>query len=151
MWVAWRAAGDALNTMRSPVLAVSSSPLMQTNGRHGDFSSVVCDLDTNGVTLNTFWTCNGYIKPNGSGITEASWIQKFGGVPSPPVITTQPQSQIAAPGTAVTFSVQATGATPLTYQWNKNSVNIPGATNASVTISGVTTNDAGNYAVAVTG
>jgi hypothetical protein len=34
-----------------------------------------------------------------------------------PVITQQPVNQIVDPGTTVTFSVSATGALPLTYQW----------------------------------
>jgi fibronectin type 3 domain-containing protein len=150
MFVAWRAAADALNTMRTPIMAVSSSPLVQTNVRHGDFSSTVCDIDTNGVTLNTFWACNGYIKPNGSGVTEASWLQNFGGVPSAPAIIAQPKDSVQPPGGTATFSVQASGVWPLSYRWNNNGVAVPGATNAAYTITGLTTNNAGSYTVLVT-
>lgn len=65
-------------------------------------------------------------------------------------ITQQPVSRSVCVGTAVTFSVTATGA-GLTYQWRKNSVNIGGATNSSYIISNVVAGDAGNYDVVVTG
>jgi len=69
---------------------------------------------------------------------------------SPPVITGQPSGLTRCPGTAATFTVTATGA-GLTYQWRKNGVNIPGATNASYTIASVVPGDAGNYTVVVAG
>ncbi len=65
-------------------------------------------------------------------------------------ITSQPQSQVICAGSNVTFSVTATG-TGLTYQWRKNTVNIPGATSFSYTITGATASDAGSYDVVVTG
>jgi S-formylglutathione hydrolase FrmB len=53
-------------------------------------------------------------------------------------------------GESVTFSVAATGASPLSYQWLKNEVNIPAATSTSYTINNVQTNAAGSYSVVVT-
>ena len=43
-------------------------------------------------------------------------------------ITDQPVSEIVTEGQTATFAVQATGATPLTYQWRKNGADITGAT-----------------------
>jgi len=60
---------------------------------------------------------------------------------TPPTITTQPQSQTAAPGTMVTFSVTATGSTPLSYQWMENGTAIMGATSSSYTTPAVTVAD----------
>ncbi len=68
---------------------------------------------------------------------------------SAPVITTQPQSQSVPPGASVTFSVAATGTAPLSYQWQKNSVNIAGATASSYTIASAVAADAGQYRVVV--
>jgi len=68
---------------------------------------------------------------------------------SAPLITSHPQSQTVAQGNPVTFNVTASGATPLTYQWRKNSVNISGANSSSYTISSVNTADAGTYSVVV--
>jgi hypothetical protein len=70
-------------------------------------------------------------------------------VTAPPVITTQPQSRTNATGSSATFSVVATSATPITYQWRFAGVNISGATNSSYTIASVTTANAGLYSVVV--
>jgi hypothetical protein len=49
--------------------------------------------------------------------------------PAPPSITTQPASQTVTEPTSASFSVAATGAAPLSYQWRRNGVDISGATN----------------------
>ncbi len=58
-------------------------------------------------------------------------------------------SQTVLPGTSVTFAVAATGTAPLTYQWKKNGMAIPGATGASYTINSASTNDVAVYSVVV--
>ncbi len=55
----------------------------------------------------------------------------------PPAITVQPQSQTVLEGANVTFSVTATGAGTLSYQWQKNSVNISGATSRTLQLDNV--------------
>lgn len=67
-----------------------------------------------------------------------------------PVITTQPQSQAMDNGNNVTFSAMATGTFPLSYQWSVNGTNLAGATNASLTLSQLSTNNAGYYYLTVT-
>jgi subtilisin-like proprotein convertase family protein len=73
-----------------------------------------------------------------------------------PVITSQPQSRTNIAGTTATFTVTATGSTPLSYQWrrNNNTVtnggNISGTTTATLTVSNVTASDATSYTVVVT-
>ena len=42
----------------------------------------------------------------------------------PPTITQQPSSQSVAPGGSASFTVQAYGSEPFTYQWQKNSANL---------------------------
>lgn len=64
----------------------------------------------------------------------------------PPVITADPQSQDANAGDSVTFTVSATGS-PITYQWQKDGVDLPGATDASFTIASAALADTGDYAV----
>ncbi len=61
-----------------------------------------------------------------------------------PNITTEPQNQTVNAGGTAIFAVSATGTSPLSYQWyaNTNSA-IADATNASLTVTGVTTNDNG--------
>ncbi|HYF49026.1 MAG TPA: PQQ-dependent sugar dehydrogenase [Planctomycetota bacterium] len=45
-----------------------------------------------------------------------------------PSITVHPENTIASVGFAAEFTVSATGAAPLSYQWRRNNVDIPGAT-----------------------
>jgi len=69
----------------------------------------------------------------------------------PPIITTQPFSQTANAGQAVTLSVVATNPMPgsLSYQWRKDSADIPSATGANYTRSSVQVTDAAGYSVVV--
>ena len=66
-----------------------------------------------------------------------------------PQITSQPQNVIATLGNAAAFSVGATGAAPLRYQWRKNGTPIGNATNSGYTITLVTTDDTASYSVVV--
>ncbi len=68
----------------------------------------------------------------------------------PPKITNQPASQAVIQGQTATFRVGAMGQAPLAYQWQFNSTNLPGATNASLELAGTATNQAGGYDVVVT-
>ncbi|MGC2387835.1 MAG: hypothetical protein WA621_00435 [Candidatus Acidiferrum sp.] len=60
-----------------------------------------------------------------------------------PTITTQPANQTVTVGQTATFSVTATGTAPLTYQWQKNSGNIAGATSATYTTPATASTDTG--------
>jgi len=51
---------------------------------------------------------------------------------------------------SATFTVVAHGTEPLAYQWQKNTQDIPGATDTSYTINPVVWNDAGSYRCVVT-
>ena len=66
-----------------------------------------------------------------------------------PTIAAQPLSRTTAAGGAVEFTVTAASAFPLTYQWQRNGVAIPGATGATLALSSVTAADAGDYTVVV--
>ncbi len=67
-----------------------------------------------------------------------------------PAIVQQPQSQTNIAGTTAIFSVTASGTAPLAYQWRTNGIPRVGATNATLTLSSVATNDALNYDIIVT-
>ncbi|HEX8236886.1 MAG TPA: PQQ-dependent sugar dehydrogenase [Abditibacteriaceae bacterium] len=68
-----------------------------------------------------------------------------------PVITSQPQSQTVAIGQAATFSVSGTGTMPFSFQWQRNGVNIPGATEATYTLPSASLTDSGaHFRVVVT-
>ena len=69
----------------------------------------------------------------------------------PTVITVEPTDRTVRPGGSVTFSVSVTGTPPLVYQWDYNGGDIPGATNATLTLSGVTLDNEGSYRVTISG
>ena len=75
-------------------------------------------------------------------------VMPFGGVP--PAITFQPTNQVITVGGTASFSVTASGAAPLSYQWNFDGTNIVGRTNTTLTLTNVQVSQAGNYAVLVT-
>ena len=68
----------------------------------------------------------------------------------PPTILTQPTNQTIFVYSNATFSVTASGSSPLSYQWSFNGTNIDGATNIMLTLTNVQPAQAGNYAVQVT-
>jgi hypothetical protein len=63
--------------------------------------------------------------------------------PTAASITTQPANQTVVVGQTATFSVVASGAAPLSYQWLKNAANISGATSASYVTPATTAADNG--------
>jgi len=65
-------------------------------------------------------------------------------------ITAQPKSQTISDGASAFFSVGAAGSGTLTYQWQLDGTAIAGATNATLSLSAVHTNQAGSYSVRVT-
>lgn len=69
---------------------------------------------------------------------------------SPPLVTTQPVSQIATQGDNLTFTVTATGNPSPGYQWQFNGTNLAGATSTALVLLAVTTNQSGDYSVLVT-
>jgi hypothetical protein len=72
-------------------------------------------------------------------------------LPVPPFITAQPQNWTNVVGFAATFSVGASGSAPLRYQWYFNTnTPLPNQTNATLSFSIASTNDAGGYSVIVT-
>jgi hypothetical protein len=70
---------------------------------------------------------------------------------SAPAITVQPSDQSVSVGQAATFTVTATGAAPLSYQWQRSGSPIAGATSSSYTTGTTTAGDSGSsFAVVVT-
>ena len=66
-----------------------------------------------------------------------------------PSITTHPTSQTVAPGASVTFSVRASGPPPLRYQWQRNGVNISGATAQDYTLVAAATDNGARFRAVV--
>jgi hypothetical protein len=84
------------------------------------------------------------IVTNGAGsATSAAATLTVTAAPVAPTITTQPSNQTVSAGQTATFSVVASGTAPLMYQWQKNNMNISGATSATYTTPPTTSGDNG--------
>ena len=64
-------------------------------------------------------------------------------------ILSQPTSQTVLAGKTISFSVVATGAEPLAYQWSKDGSAIDGAAASALELADVSADDAGDYVVTV--
>src|ERR1017187_9087783 len=108
------------------------------------------------TTPNSFLFDTFAIRPTGSAATAAQWDTslfkvEFIPVATPPSIDFDPQDQSALVGQDVSFSVQASGTAPLSYQWyyNTNTV-LTNATDSVLSLTNVQLTDAGGYSVMVT-
>lgn len=72
-----------------------------------------------------------------------------GANPNAPAILAQPASLVARESEVALLSVTASGAEPLAYQWFANNVTITNATNATLTLAGLTLADAAAYTASV--
>lgn len=70
--------------------------------------------------------------------------------PAGPRIISHPKARTVTAGNSTTLSVTADGATDFTYQWQRNGVDIPGATGSSYTLPSTQFLHAGEYTVVVT-
>lgn len=67
----------------------------------------------------------------------------------PPTITGEPESQTVNVGNTAVFSVTATGTAPLSYQWYRDAVDLPGETSSDLTLNNVQQADVAAYSVLV--
>jgi hypothetical protein len=94
------------------------------------------------ITLNNNSTNTITVSSTGSDFGNIDQITVTDG---DPVFTTHPASQTVNAGANVSFTVAATGSPTPTYQWQKNGVNISGATSATLSLSSVQAASAGSY------
>jgi len=85
-----------------------------------------------------------YVVGRGNANAVMNWFAFSKNAGTPPTITTQPASQTVLVGQTATFSVVASGAAPLSYQWRKGGANIAGATAASYTTPATVIGDNGS-------
>jgi uncharacterized delta-60 repeat protein len=144
----------------------------------GDFSEVsgmdrlnIARLHANGAPDLAFdsegWGTDGtvfsvLVEPSGSAVIGGDFTE-VGGVPRPgvarllggdsppsaPLVVGSPMNQAVSAGADVTFSVLARGVPAPSYQWRLNGVDLPGATNWTLTLYNVRVEDAGNYTVSI--
>lgn len=81
-----------------------------------------------------------YYLARGTGSTTGT-VTRIAFGAAPPSITSHPTSRTVAPAASATFSVRASGAPPLRYQWQRNGANISGATAQDYTLASATAAD----------
>jgi hypothetical protein len=85
---------------------------------------------------------------------DADWVlvlEASGASPVPPSISSQPANLTVPAGQTATFSVGASGSAPLSYQWQRNGTNIPGATAAAYTTPAAALADSGSQFQVIVG
>ncbi|HXG49206.1 MAG TPA: immunoglobulin domain-containing protein, partial [Methylomirabilota bacterium] len=85
---------------------------------------------------------------NAAGAVESAEVTLRVGIPA--IITAHPLSQEIRLGSPVTFNVSALSPSPMRFQWRFNGVDLPGQTNASLTLPAVRVEDDGLYTVVIT-
>ena len=118
----------------------NGSPISGATGQTLNFASVTTN-DAGSYTVT--------VSNSADSITSVAATLVVNEVPSAPSITSQPASQTVALGANATFTVIATGSSPLSYQWKHDGNAIPGATSSAYTIVGVVADDVGSYTVTV--
>jgi sugar lactone lactonase YvrE len=111
-----------------------------------------------GATNSSF--AIGLVTTNDAGNYSVSITNDYGSVTStlagltvlviPPGITVQPAGQTVPGGSNATFSVEATGSPPLSYQWLFDGAVLEGQTNSILSLFNTTSNQAGAYGVWIT-
>jgi alpha-tubulin suppressor-like RCC1 family protein len=168
--------GDGTSTTRtSPIRLllprIATQPSPQTVIQGDDASFTVVAIDTGSLTYQwqkdgaaitgataasytltsvTMADAGGYtvVVTNSEGSTTSTTATLT--VNASPSITSQPNAQTVTAGSSVSFSVVASGTSPLTYQWRKDGFAISGATSATYSFGPATTEGAGKYSVVIT-
>lgn len=85
-------------------------------------------------------------------VLAVDWVRVYASeaTVSAPVFTAQPAAATVTAGGSASFSVTVSGQPAPTLQWQRNGVNITGATSATLSLSNVTAADAGDYRVIAT-
>jgi len=155
VWIAWTAAGsgevvvDTFTSNFDTVLAVyrgNSLNALTVMGSNDDFENVQSQVTFTAVAGVTYSIqVAGFSSSGNAGNVTLHIKAAFVSAG----IAVQPQSQVALPGSDVTFNVTASGSAPLAYQWRRNGVDLPGATASSYTLSNVQGTDEADFTVFV--
>jgi hypothetical protein len=159
-----------LNVAASPGIITEPESQTVVEGQDATFAVVASGTGPlsyqwffNGVSLGALGT-NATLSILGVGTNQAGDYQavmtnSLGSITSavatltvlvPPEITTQPQNTSVVRGQNASFSVEATGTAPISYQWNFDGSALPGATTSALTLTNVETTQVGGYTVLVT-
>ncbi len=157
--------GTALFTVNAVAGATNVSPLSyqwEFNGTNLDDGGNIAGsagpmLSLSDLTLNNGGTYSVVVSNSLRALTNSAVLTMID-----LAITTNPVNQTASPGGTVTFSIGASGATPLSYQWQENGTNLAdgpsvsgtsfaGTHTSALNLSNISSNDNGSiFTCAVT-
>lgn len=118
---------DSPSSGGGAIVSYSASPALPAGLSLNTGTGVITGTPT-AITAQAIYTVTA---TNSGG--SASVGLDFTVVPPGPSITSQPADASRPIGSTASFSVAASGSGPFTYQWQKNDINIPGATSSSHT------------------
>jgi len=147
-------ASQTVNAGATVIFTVSATGTAPLNYQWKKSGVNISGATTATLTLSSVTTASAgnyavTVTNSAGSITSSTATLTVNVVTAAPTITTQPASQTVTAGATVTFTVNATGTAPLSYQWMKGGASISGATTATLTLSSVTTASAGSYTVLV--
>ena len=132
-------------TAKFSVAATGSAPIAYQWRKNGSMiEGAVSDTYSAPATAEDDGAAFSVIVSNAVGSVESAAAKLFV-MPADvaPSITVQPADQSVTTGQTATFSVTATGSEPLSYQWQRNSAPISGATDSSYTTAAASSADDG--------
>ena len=113
----------------------------------GATSATLSLANVSSASAGKYWV----VVTNGTGsVTSAAATLTVKTPVVPPAIVSAPVGQTVAAGNQISLSVSASGSPSPTFQWQKNGVNIAGATQATYVINAAAATDSGTYDVVIT-
>ncbi|MBI5381039.1 MAG: N-acetylmuramoyl-L-alanine amidase [Opitutae bacterium] len=129
--------------------AYSSAPAVTDAAGRLTYSSTVPEGQANATyTFNFTATKSGYAA-SAPLVREVLVLHAGSSATGAPTLTRQPAAQIARAGASASFTVTATGAAPLAYQWFLDGRPVTGGTTATLALPTVSNAHAGAYTVTV--
>jgi hypothetical protein len=136
--------------------SASTSNTLTFSSTKGNVSAMV--YSTSGWQQKTLYLATGsqtlswtYMRNNGL-VASTGWVDQVSYTPGAtlPTVTSMSPDASVRPNANVTFSVNALGTPPLTYQWQLNGANLLNKTNATLNLTNVQPANAGIYTVVIT-
>ena len=150
-WKNWQNAltGTNVNAIK-PIVPLAQSYAPVTGSQISNFVFLI-KTDASPATAGgyhgvSFWDCQERNADMDSAVGPAA----IGNYSNPPAISMQPSNRSVDQGSTVTLTVGAVGTSPLSYQWRKNNLALPGATTSALAFVNSQPTSSGQYSVVVT-